>query len=87
MRSNRYKILLLTVFTLSACVRGPEVIGGGEHTVSIMAGPLTNVSAIAGRYCQGYAKRAVAIGHKPLGPSTTRRLYAYNCVHPADPHD
>jgi hypothetical protein len=87
MRLIRFHIPLLVVFALNACVGGPEVIGGGESTVSIAAGPLANVSGIARRYCQGYGKRAVALGDKPLGPSTTRRLYAYNCVSPADPHD
>ena len=86
MRSIRFKILLLVVFALGACGGGPEVIGGGENTVSIRAGPLANVSGFAERYCQDYGKRAVALGDKPLGPSTTKRLYAYNCVNPADPH-
>jgi hypothetical protein len=87
MRLARFKILLLVISALSGCGGGPEVIGGGETTVSITAGPLTNVSAMAGRYCQGYGKRAVALGDKPLGPSSIKRLYAYNCVNPADPHD
>ncbi len=90
MRIVRFKILLLIVSALSAlsaCGGGPEVIGGGATTVSITAGPLTNVSAVAERYCRGYGKRAVALGDKPLGPSSIKRLYAYNCVNPADPHD
>jgi hypothetical protein len=87
MRLARFKILLLIVSALGACGGGPEVIGGGETTVSITAGPLTNAGAMAERYCQGYGKRAVALGDKPLGPSSIKRLYAYNCVNPADPHD
>ena len=87
MRSNRFKLLLPVVFALGACGGGPEVIGGDESTVSITAGPLANVSGMAERYCRGYGKRAVAMGNKPLGPSSVKRLYAYNCVNPADPHD
>ena len=87
MRSIRFKILLPVVFALGACGDGPDVIGGDATTVSITAGPLTNVSAKAERYCRDYGKRAVALGNKPLGPSSIKRLYAYNCVNPADPHD
>jgi len=77
----------LVVFTLGACAKGPEIVGGGENTVSIAAGPLVNVSGMANRHCRQYGKSAVYLGNKPLGPSTTRRLYAYNCVVPADPED
>ena len=87
MRFVRFKILLLVVFALGACSGGPEIIGGDDSTVSITAGPLTNVGAMAERYCRGYGKRAVALGNKALGPSSIKRLYAYNCVNPADPHD
>ena len=81
------KILFLVVSALAACGGGPQVIGGSENTVSIKAGRLANVSGFAERYCRGYGKRAVALGDRSLGPSTTKRLYAYNCVSPADPHD
>ena len=93
MRIVRFEILLLIVSALSAlsalgaCGGGPDVIGGDATTVSITAGPLTDVSAMAEKYCRGYGKRAVALGNKPLGPSSVKRLYAYNCVNPADPHD
>ncbi len=83
MRLARLKMSILVVCTLAACGGGPEVIGGSEDTVSIKAGPLANVRGFAERYCQGYDKRAVAMGNRPLGPSTTKRLYAYNCVSPS----
>jgi hypothetical protein len=70
---------------LSAC-SGPEVIGGGRDSVSIAAGPLTDVDGIAKRYCQRYGKRAAFLGDGPVGPSTVKRLYGYDCVSPADPH-
>ena len=84
---NRTAFLLLAVLALGACSGGPQVIAGSENTVSIKAGPLANVGGFAERYCQGYGKRAVALGDKPLGPSTTKRLYVYDCASPADPHD
>ena len=87
MRSIRFKMLLLVVSALSACGGGPEIVGGSEDLVSIKAGPLDNVSGLARRHCQRYGKRAVPVGNKAVGPSTTKRLYAYNCVSPADPHD
>ncbi len=87
MRFVRFKILLLVVFALSACVGGPEVIGGDDSTVSITAVPFSDAGGMAERYCRGYGKRAVALGNKPLGPSSVKRLYAYDCVNPADPHD
>jgi hypothetical protein len=87
MRLVRLKVLFLVVSALGACGGGPQVIGGGASTVSIQAGSLANVSGYAERYCQSYGKRAVALGDIPLGPSTTKRLYAYDCVSPAKPHD
>jgi hypothetical protein len=90
MRSIRFKLLLLVVCALgalSACVGGPEVIAGDDSTVSITAVPFSDAIGMAEMYCRGYGKRAVALGNKPLGPSSVKRLYAYNCVNPADPHD
>ena len=87
MRLARLIILPLVISALGACGGGPQVIGGSANTVSIEAGPLANVSGFAEKYCQGYGKRAMALGDKPLGPSTIKRLYYYDCVGPADPHD
>ncbi len=87
MRLVRLMVLFLVFATLGACGGGPHVIAGGENAVSIKAGPLANVSGFAEKYCQGYGKRAVALGDMSLGPSTTKRLYAYDCVNPADPHN
>ena len=87
MRLARLSILLLVVSALGACAPGPQVIAGSEHSVSIKAGSFANVSGFAERYCQGYGKRAMALGDKPLGPKSTKRLYVYDCVNPADPHD
>ena len=80
MRSSRLALLLFLLSPLSACGGGPEILAGGENTVSIVAGPLSNVDALAQNYCRRYRKRAVLIGAGPLGPSTVKRLYAYDCV-------
>lgn len=79
-------LLLLVVFAVSACAVRTQIVGGSEDAVSVSAEPWTNVDRFAERYCQGYGKRAEFLGDKPLGPSTTKRLYAYNCVSPAEPH-
>lgn len=65
---------------------GARIIAGDQDTLSITASPFAGPDAVAERYCRGYGKRAVALGSRPLGPSTTTRLYAYNCVEPANPH-
>ncbi len=79
-------VFLLIASSLAACASGPKIVGGGSETVSIEARPLDNVSRFADSYCQGYGKRAVAMGNMAVGPSTTKRIYAYNCVNPAAPH-
>ena len=79
MRFVRFEILLLVVSALGACGGGPEIIGGGETTVSITAGPLANVSGMAERYCQGYGKRAVAKGHRRSSGTTLTNVFIYDC--------
>ncbi len=86
MRLLRLAIPLWVAMALHAC-SGPEVMGGGSDAVSIAAGPLTDADAMAQAYCQRYGKRAVFLGDGPVGPSTVKRLYGYDCVSPADPHD
>ncbi len=80
MRTSRLALLLISLSPLSACGGGPEILAGGENTVSIVAGPLSNVDALAQNYCRRYRKRAVLVGARYLGPSTVKRLYAYDCV-------
>ena len=74
------------VLAIGGCGIQPQIVAGSKDTVSISAGPLADVSGFAERYCRRYGKRAVPLGGRPLGPSTTKRLYGYNCVSPADPH-
>ncbi len=80
MRTSRLALLLFSLSPLSACGGGPEAFAGGENAVSIAAGPLSNVDALAQNYCRRYRKRAVLVGAGYLGPSTVKRLYAYDCV-------
>jgi len=85
MRSARARIALLAVLACAGCGIQPQLVAGSEDTVSFSAGPLANVSGYAQRYCRRYGKRAVFLGDRPLGPSTTKRLYGYNCIGPAEP--
>ena len=86
MRAIYWSVLLALAWALAAC-GGPKVLAGDGETVSITAGPLDDVDAIATAYCRRFGKHAVAIGDGPLGPDTTERLYDYNCVAPAAPAD
>ena len=72
--------LLLILLASSSCTVGPEIVAGGESAVSIKAGPLANADRLADRHCRRYDKYAEFIGSQPLGPQSTKRLYAYNCV-------
>lgn len=85
MRPARARILLLMGLAMAGCGVQPQLVAGSEDTVSFSAGPLANVNGYAQRYCRRYGKRAVFLGDRPLGPSTTKRLYGYNCISPADP--
>ena len=72
--------ILLILLASSSCAVGPEIVAGGESAVSIKAGPLANADRLADRHCRRYDKYAEFIGSQPLGPKSTRRLYAYDCV-------
>ena len=78
-------MLILAVLAVGGCGIQPQLVAGSEDTVSFSAGPLANVNGYAQRYCRRYGKSAVFLGDRPLGPSTTQRLYAFNCISPADP--
>ncbi len=68
---------------LAACAKplsSPEVIGGGEQTVSIKAGQWSNVDGAANRHCAKYGKRAVARGRTRLSGTEITNLYIYDCV-------
>lgn len=84
MTTGRMTVLVSLCCALTACA--PEVLGGDQNTISIIAGPLGGASAVAARHCQKYDKRAVAVGSRQLGPSTPNRLYIFDCVDLPVPH-
>ena len=70
-------------FALAACARplsSPEVIGGGDRTVSIKAGQWSNVDAVATRHCENYGRRAIARGRTRLSGTELTYIYNYDCV-------
>ena len=77
-------VLLATLLALAACApkpfSKPEVIEGGDKTVSIKAGQWSNVDGVANRYCEGYGKRAVARGRTRVSGTDLTNLYIYDCV-------
>ena len=70
-------------FALAACAKPlskPEVIGGGDRTVTIKAGQWSNVDGAASKYCEGYGRRAVLRGRTRLSGTELSNLYTYDCV-------
>ncbi len=70
-------------FALAACAKPmskPEVIGGGDKTVTIQAGQWSNVDAVANRHCESYGRRAVLRGRTRLSGTEMSNLYNYDCV-------
>jgi hypothetical protein len=84
MTSGRLTVLFSLCCALTACA--PEILGGDQNTISIIAGPLGGASAVAARHCQKYGKRAVAVGSRQVGPSTPNRIYIYDCINLPEPH-
>ncbi len=75
--------LAVATVAVSACAKplsSPEVIGGGEQTVSIKAGQWSNVDGAANKHCAKYGKRAVARGRTRLSGTEITNLYIYDCV-------
>ena len=68
---------------LPACVTrgfsGPEVIAGGETTVSISSGRFNKPDSFAATYCAEYGKEAVFKGRRPLSDKNVLDLYIYDC--------
>jgi len=75
--------LAMALFAVAACAKplsSPEVIGGGEQTVSIKAGQWSNVDAVANRHCANYGKRAIPKGRTRLSGTELTNIYIYDCV-------
>ncbi len=76
--------LTAAVLALVACAprpfSKPEIIAGGDRTVSIKAGQWSNTDGLANAYCADYGKRAVARGRTRLSGKQLTDLYIYDCV-------
>ena len=75
--------LAATLLALAACAKplsSPEVIGGGDRTVSIKAGQWSNVDAVATKHCANYGRRAIARGRTRLSGTELTYIYIYDCV-------
>ena len=75
--------LAAATLTVAACAKplsSPEVIGGGDRTVSIKAGQWSNVDAVANRHCANYGRRAIARGRTRLSGTELTYIYNYDCV-------
>jgi hypothetical protein len=58
----------------------PQVITGGETTVSIQAGKWRNPISEAISYCAQYGRKAVEVSHGIFGYNKNSVLYVYDCV-------
>lgn len=70
-------------FALAACAKPmskPEIIGGGDKTVTIQAGQWSNVDGAASKHCESYGRRAVLRGRTRLSGTEMSNLYTYDCV-------
>ncbi len=91
-RSHRLSVLLLVpllaAMALPACVArgfsGPEVIAGGENTVSISSGRFNKPDSFAASYCGKHGKEAVFKGRRPLSDKNVLDLYIYDCLAKAE---
>jgi hypothetical protein len=74
----------VAVFALAACAprpfSKPEVVAGGDRTVSIKGGQWSNTDGAAEAYCANYGKRAVARGRTRASGKQLTELYIYDCV-------
>ncbi len=76
-------LLAAAVLVLAACAKPlskPEVIGGGDKTVTIKAGQWSNVDGAANKHCESYGRRAVLRGRTRLSGTEMSNLYTYDCV-------
>ena len=74
--------LLLGLLLLGACAPGlgePQVLAGGETTVSIEGGQWRGADRLADRHCGHYGRRAVARGHRRSSGKTLTNVFIYDC--------
>ena len=75
--------LLATLLVLATCAprpfARPEVIAGGDRTVTIKGGQWSNTDGLANAYCAKFGKRAVARGRTRLNETNLTKLFVYDC--------
>ena len=79
---DRTTIAVIMCFGLAGCggFVGPQVIAGGETTVSIRAGKWRSPITLASTYCDQYGRKAVEVSHGVIGYDEAFALYVYDCV-------
>ncbi len=60
----------------------PEIIAGGETTVSIASGKFIDPTETAETFCSGQGREAVFQSRGVLSKSGMTDLYIYDCVEP-----
>jgi hypothetical protein len=79
--AGRTAIAVIVCFGLGGCgLAGPEVIAGGETTVSIVSGKRINPISLAESYCAQYDRKAEEVSHGTIGYAENKVLYVYDCV-------
>ncbi len=80
--TSRAAILGIICLGLGGCGRfdSPQVIAGGETTVSIQAGKWRSPISEANSYCAQYGRTAVEVSHGKFGYDEISVLYVYDCV-------
>lgn len=82
MAISRIAISVVIFIGLGGCggFAGPEVIAGGETTVSIKGGKMRNPISLAESYCLQYGRKAVEVGRRSVSYNELSVLYVYDCV-------
>ena len=82
MAVSRIAISVVIFMGLGGCggFDSPEVIAGGETTVSIKGGKMRNPTSLADNYCSQYGRKAVEVGRKSVSRNELSVLYVYDCV-------
>ena len=82
MAARRTVIAIIMFFGLGGCggLGSPEVIAGGETTVSIEGGKWRNPISLADSYCAQYGRKAVEVSHGSISYDELTVLYVYDCV-------
>ncbi len=82
MAVSRMAVSVIIFIWLCGCggFGSPEVIAGGETTVSIKGGKMRNPDSLADNYCSQYGRTAVEVGRRSVSYNELSVLYVYDCV-------